>query len=669
MPKATTAIFCLMLLAIACAAPPPIASPSAAPASAEQLQPQASESAWREVGVVSSARGEHDGLAAPLQAMAQDAAAPQPWSYRVYLPIEDTAGTADKRPLILLNLLASIEWDADDAYLRDFETALRKASFYLWDLTDGQMAIGQAHVVDNRESWKHADIRVLARNTEAPHASINGMGEQKAPAAYRVQVGPFWSKNLNTDPTGKWSAPDGYRTLAHELLHYVVGLYDEYNLGTNSYSGCSAAPPDDSRGSGASAMNWQYTASELSATTVPKLWSNECEKTLQWEKTKRGKSAWASVAARFNTSPTSIWRIYPPNGTADPGPDCADWPAALADIPVIISDNKKPAPLLTDVSVQVTGKPVNEAADVFLARPGQCAISLGKTVVGDGALQLLGAHPDDIFYVKYQFPRDASVWWCGTATLSAGNAVTVTIELNNWNNLCPFRFSSCTDASPVTDPSQARVLTLRPSAATGGETVLSIEIGPEWPPSAEVEPIAQSWQLEPFDSPQWAVDVAAALAEQDDPYALFGSVGLCLPDGGPCTLLPIGVAGYIGTEEQDAASPLTYSAADGRLQVYDRADPDKIQSLLILDSSPPSPFRGLRSISRAYTLAGDWTFPLQVQIQAECCLDAEPETTPLLFRLIDGEWVEAGRPPFSSQESYVLAEIAEPGTYGLFAPR
>lgn len=668
MPKATAAIFCLLLLVIACAAPRPTASPSPAPASAEQLQPHTAESAWREVGVVSSGRGEHDGLAAPLQAMAQDAAAPQPWSYRVYLPIEDSDGAADKRPLILLNLLASIEWDADDAYLRDFETALRKASFYLWDLTDGQMAIGQAHVVDNRESWKHADIRVLARNTEAPHASINGMGEQNAPTAYRVQVGPFWSKNLNTDPTGKWSAPDGHRTLAHELLHYVVGLYDEYNLDTKSFSGCSAAPPDDSGGSGASAMNWQYTASELSATTVPELWSNECEKTLQWEKTKRGKSAWESVAARFNTLPTATWRIHLPNGTADPGPDCADWPTALADIPVITSDNKKPAPLLTDVSVQVTGRPVNEAADVLLARPGQCAISLGKTVVGDGALQLLGAHPDDIFYVKYQFPGDASVWWCGTATLSAGNPVTVTIKLENWDKKCPFRFSNCTDASRVADPSQARILTAKPSA-TIGETAWSIETRSDWFPLAEVEPIAFDYSLEPLDSLQWTVDAAATWAALATDVLPVGGVGLCLPDDGPCTLLPIGVASYTHDAEEDTTAPLTYSSADGHLQVYDRAAPNKIQSLLILDSPPPPPYRGLQGISRAYTLAGDWTPPLQVQIQVDCCLDTKRENTPLLFRLINGEWVEAGRPPFFPQESYVLAEIAEPGTYALFNSR
>ncbi len=641
---------CLLLLAAACAAPPAATPLPASPATA-----------WREVDIVRSARGEHDWLAAPLQALADDAAAPQPWSYRVYLPV-DAAAQTDARPLILLNLLASIEWDADDAYINNFKQALHEASFYLWDFTDGHMAIGQARVVDNRESWGHADIRVLARNTEAPHASIGGITEQTNPSAYRVQVGPFWSSKLGTDPQGVWSAVDGHRTLGHELAHYVLGLYDEYNLDTKSYSGCSAAPPDDSANLGASVMNWQYTASELSSTAVPRLWSSECEKTLHWQKKQQG--AWESIAARLNPA-SAAWKILTPDQTPHPGPGKGEWPAALAAVPAITSVNSTPAPLLADVSVKVTGGPPNEAVPVSLARPGQDAISLGNVVI-DELLPLLGAHSGDTLFVKYKLPSDAVRFWCGTATLSDAQAVSVTVQLTTSDNSCPFRFKLWTNDLVVAASSQARGATARPSPATGA-MVWGIETRPDWQSAADIEPMMQALELEPLDSPQWAADAAAALAAQGEETSPVTGVGLCLPERDLCTQLPIGVASYTATEERYDPAPLTYASADGRLQVYDRADPGKIQSLLILDSPPPLPYRELHSVSRAYTLAGEWQGALQVQIQTECCLDASAQESLQLARLQENGWIEMPRPLFFPQESYALVCIAEPGTYALFS--
>ena len=43
-------------------------------------------------------------------------------------------------PLILFNIVVSIEWDADEVYLASIEDAFIKASDYLYDISDGQMA-------------------------------------------------------------------------------------------------------------------------------------------------------------------------------------------------------------------------------------------------------------------------------------------------------------------------------------------------------------------------------------------------------------------------------------------------------------------------------------------------------------------------------------------------
>lgn len=669
MPKAFAAIFCLMLLLLAACAAPPVPAPRPAPT------PRTAVAAWREVEVVPSARGEHAWLAAPLQPMAQDAVDPQPWSYRVYLPKQDgeQGGAAGERPLILLNLLASIEWDADDAYLNDFREALRLASLYLWDITDGQMAIGQARIVDMGESWENADIRVLARNTEAPHASIGGIREQDNPAAYRVQVGPFWNSNPTTNPYGNWSASDGHRTLAHELGHYVLGLYDEYKLNGSDYTSCMVERPDETEHL-ASAMNWQYTASELSARGVDGLWHNEnCTRTLQWTRT--GQSAWEHVVARFNGSPN--WQVFAPSEVANAGPASDDWPAALTGIPAITSTNTAAAsgPLLSNLKLKVTGGPSNESVPVWLSRPGKCAVSLGEVVV-DSTLQVLGAHPDDSLFVKYKLPKDSVTFWCGTETLSATDAMSVTIRLEQHDDNCPFRFTPSSEDTPVASPSDAQIwlVNLDPAFAAVDRATGRMQPGAAWILPEEFVGIVQVEQsLNPLEqnlkSPnleQWAADAAAALAEQGNAAPLVTGVGLCLPNDGPCTLLPVGVAAYTGHQEKDGPAPLTFSSADGRLQVYCRGEL-RTSRLMILDSPPVTRSNGeLRSASRVYTLAGGWSGSLQVQIQAECCVDANAENTPLLFRFAGGEWHELGRPPFSPQESYVLATIDEPGSYALF---
>ena len=136
------------------------------------------------------------------------------------------------------NLLVSIEWDAHLPYIQNTEEGFRRMTNYLYDVTDGQIAFDTIMIFDNREHWNEADIRIYASNMEWPRA---------VPKGWQFATG-FVSNNIKTthqprqwfgstdltrnltytnDPLDV-SAPDDYRTRAHELGHYIFGFKDEY---------------------------------------------------------------------------------------------------------------------------------------------------------------------------------------------------------------------------------------------------------------------------------------------------------------------------------------------------------------------------------------------------------------------------------------------------------
>lgn len=166
----------------------------------------------------------------------------QPWAYRVYLTSADVGGDGSlgmyhvpdpgagehrlvvrrTNPLVLFNVVVSVEWDADDEYLAEIERAARRASDYLYDLTDGQMAFGHVTVYDNGGHWADADVQISTRNTARPYAYVGGI--TSADKSYVIRVGRYWDGS--SSDRGPWDRPEGYRTLGHEFGHYA--LYDEY---------------------------------------------------------------------------------------------------------------------------------------------------------------------------------------------------------------------------------------------------------------------------------------------------------------------------------------------------------------------------------------------------------------------------------------------------------
>ncbi len=159
---------------------------------------------------------------------------------------------SEKNPLILFDLDVSLEWDArnDTNFLRDLQDSFRDASALLYDVSNGQMALGQINLFHDKAYWSTADIVIYADNSLRPSAAIGGVfnspisetvkvADTKVTAsktiteAYRrgqIRMGTSW------DPYGETTADLGAawnRTLAHELAHYLLFLPDNY-LGINN---------------------------------------------------------------------------------------------------------------------------------------------------------------------------------------------------------------------------------------------------------------------------------------------------------------------------------------------------------------------------------------------------------------------------------------------------
>ncbi len=143
-------------------------------------------------------------------------------------------------PLLLFDLNVSLEWDArnDPEFLQELDAAFKRSSEVLYDLSDGQMALGRVRVFQDKENWLTSDVQIYANNRVRPRASMGGIARQTLsdvsrdgeiiPNAYQpgaVRMGPVW------DPFGQSRADlgrDWWRAFAHELGHHLLFLPDNY---------------------------------------------------------------------------------------------------------------------------------------------------------------------------------------------------------------------------------------------------------------------------------------------------------------------------------------------------------------------------------------------------------------------------------------------------------
>ncbi|HSH04381.1 MAG TPA: LamG-like jellyroll fold domain-containing protein, partial [Anaerolineae bacterium] len=143
------------------------------------------------------------------------------------------------KPLLLFNLDVSLEWDAtnDDLFLDTLATVLGYSSDVLYDVSNGQAALGDVRLYQNRENWHEADILLYAANDIHPSATMGGVVDDPVhdigltgviTNAYRpglIRMGSNW------DPFGEGQADftqEWWQALTHELGHYLFFMPDNY---------------------------------------------------------------------------------------------------------------------------------------------------------------------------------------------------------------------------------------------------------------------------------------------------------------------------------------------------------------------------------------------------------------------------------------------------------
>ena len=248
------------------------------------------------------------GSAAPAQVLANGC------PIRNYLP-PAPHGARVKIPLVV-----SLEWDSRGSLAcQQWQTALDRAAATLQSATGGQATIGPVTIADNAAGWTAADVQVHVSNTGVPNATVggipaaslaaNGATADPGPLAVAptfsdggvfargsIHLGRSWSEF--GPRRGRWSDPDGFRTLVHELAHYAFFLYDEYfgyvdtpsgavrvpaacatRLFDPADPGAAALAPGGVPSAASSLMYWEYTTSGF--------WGGpatlECAATRQWE--------------------------------------------------------------------------------------------------------------------------------------------------------------------------------------------------------------------------------------------------------------------------------------------------------------------------------------------------------------------------------------------------
>lgn len=307
-------------------------------------------------------------------------------------------------PLILFNLVISIEWDANEAYLEQIARAVRSAADYLFDVTDGQMAFERVAIYDNAAHWFDADIQISTKNVVRPHAYVGGITADDA--AQVIRVGRQWDGN--TGSSGDWDEPEGYRTLVHEFGHYALYLYDSYfmlaetNGILNPLPGSCISPSPDGRdkavwgndATNASIMDYQYHSSELADRRVPEMWGSFCERTEQWRM--HQESDWETVQRFYGdtqTPPRWLLRTPQERGAVMAGPD--QFPSHVLPFPVIDIQNNDQNGLTIDLTVLNPNHQPHPGALVTLVSGEQRQpIDQGLTN-GQGHITIYGAQPQD----------------------------------------------------------------------------------------------------------------------------------------------------------------------------------------------------------------------------------------------------------------------------------
>lgn len=342
-------------------------------------------------------------------------------------------------PLVLFNLLVSLEWDAHEtSELNVFATAMDAFGASLFDASNGQMALGRAQITAGADHWRDADVQIMAANDVWPNADVGGIvpAPTQLPngVGFRpghLRVGRAWDGNSANQ--GPWNQRTGALTLLHEFGHYGLALFDEYlglaPDGADFSSFCTVSPGDPAYGaSWATLMSYQYKANEfaLQRSGEPMQWTARCRQTIQFQM--YSLSDWETLAAGFaDTNAPPRWQLQLPASGPNPGPESA--PPGLTTIQVTPSPSAPPTRTLAVVGVPSS---VGELQVYQFAGPGHPSgprlVSQG-VITPNNTLRLFGVYGGDELLVVD--PEGAV--YTRTVVPLTGAALTVTLTQPGWS--------------------------------------------------------------------------------------------------------------------------------------------------------------------------------------------------------------------------------------------
>ncbi len=347
--------------------------------------------------------------------------------------------TRANAPLVLFNLLVSLEWDVHEASdLSVFHDALDSFGAHLFDASNGQMTLGLAQIVAGADHWRDADFQIMAGNDVWPNADVGGivpvptqLGNGVGFRPGHLRVGRAWDGNSANQ--GLWSQRTGALTLVHEFGHYGLTLFDEYvglaPDGADFSSFCTLSPGDPAYAADwATLMSYQYKANEfaLRRDGEPMQWAARCRQTIQFQL--YSQSDWETLAARFadaNSPPR--WQIQLPVNGPNPGPETT--PPGLTSIQVTPSPSAPPVRTLAVMGVPST---VGEMQVYQFSGPGHPGgprlVSQGVITAGN-TLRLLGVYGGDELLVI----DPEGVAYARAAVPGVSTEITLTLTQPGWS--------------------------------------------------------------------------------------------------------------------------------------------------------------------------------------------------------------------------------------------
>ncbi len=325
-------------------------------------------------------------------------------------------------PLALFNLNISLEWDAhnDGIYLDQLQFNLQRASQYLYDFTNGQVALGNVNVFQNADEWGYSHVVIQANNRLRPFAAQGGIvltntldiehntiSDTIRYAPGQVIMGSTWNRYGSP---GQSLGEDWPIVLAHELSHYLLFEDDAYlGMDENGY----LVAVDACLGS---AMGDLYTGDNTELIFDTGYWDTHCQDTLAAQTLDR--TEWETI---------QLW--YP--GLIIPT-DTLSGPALMPfDFTTVqVNDPYTPTATLADPTFYVDyigGAGSSSGARAYLLRDDY-VINQGGPFGGQNRLIARGAQPGDRLCV---FDRAQSQYGCEEIAL--GDDRLSLEEDNTWN--------------------------------------------------------------------------------------------------------------------------------------------------------------------------------------------------------------------------------------------